>query len=321
MKIFRYQKNYKFPPKGLSVAMGNFDGLHIGHKSVINLARPQVKSVKFGIVTFEPHPRELFFPERKSFRLMTQAAKRIGLERLGLDYLIEIPFTKEISRLTPTLFVEKILYEYFGLTHIVVGEDFKFGQYRKGTAQMLKELGTAFSTDVTIAPIVKKNDFEISSTAIRQALTNGTPEKAAEMLGDWYSVVGMVLEGDKRGRTLGYPTINLHMENLHLPKFGVYSSIVEVLTGTHKGSYLSAVSIGERPTYGKNKPNLEAHLLDFSGDLYGEEVSVSLIAFQRPEQFFNSSHELIAQMNIDCDTTRQTLQNHKNHKNHDKNDS
>ena len=154
MKIFRYQKTNKFQPKGLSVAMGNFDGLHVGHKSVSNLARPEVKSGKFGIVTFEPHPRELFFPEKKSFRLMTQAAKRIGLERLGLDYLIEIPFTKEMSTLTPKLFVEKILFEYFRLTHIVVGEDFKFGQHRKGTAQVLKELGTelGFKQIMTIEP-------------------------------------------------------------------------------------------------------------------------------------------------------------------------
>ena len=313
MKIFQYQKAKRFPRKGLSVAMGNFDGLHLGHRSVINLAKPKVKSGKFGIITFEPHPRELFFPEEKSFRLMTQAAKKIGLERLGLDYLIEIPFTKEISALTPKLFVEQILHDYFNLDHIVVGADFKFGRHRKGTAQMLKELGDSLGTNITIAPLVKSKNLEISSTAIRQTLTNGEPEKAAIMLGDWYSIVGVVLEGDKRGRTLGYPTINLNMDNLHLPKFGVYSSIVEVLTGTHKGSYISAVSIGERPTYGENSPNLEAHLLDFSGDLYGEQVSVSLIAFQRPELFFNSSKELIKQMNIDCKISKENIQNRSNY--------
>ena len=308
MNIFQYRKADNFLLNGVSVAMGNFDGLHLGHKAVINLAKPKVKSGKFGIVTFEPHPRELFFPKEKPFRLMTQAAKTIGLKRLGLDFLIEIPFNKEISTLTPKLFVEKTLFEYFNLNHIVVGADFKFGRNRKGTAQMLRELGNSFGIDVTIAPLVKHKDLEISSTAIRQTLTNGELEKAAKMLGDWYSIVGIVSEGDKRGRTLGYPTINLHMENLHLPKFGVYSSIVEVLTGTHKGSYVSVVSIGERPTYGKNKPNLEAHLLDFSGDLYGEDVSVSLTAFQRPELFFSTSEELIAQMNIDCEITKKNIQ-------------
>jgi riboflavin kinase/FMN adenylyltransferase len=244
---------------------------------------------------------------------MTQAAKKISLERLGVDCLIEIPFTGEISRLTPKEFVEKILYENLGLNHIVVGNDFKFGHRRKGTAQMLKELGNSFGANVTIAPLVRNGNLEISSTAIRQALTDGNPRKAAKMLGDWYSIVGIVSEGDKRGRTLGYPTINLDINNLHLPKFGVYSSIVEVLTGPYKGPYMSAVSIGERPTYGKHKPNLEAHLLDFSGDLYGEEVSVLLIAFQRSELPFNSSEELIMQMNIDCNITRATIQKIKPH--------
>ena len=313
MKIFQYQKADKFPHRGLSVAMGNFDGLHIGHKAVIDLARPKFKSGKFGIVTFEPHPRELFFPEAKSFRLMTQAAKKIGLERLGLDYLIEIPFDREISILAPSLFVEKILCGYFNLDHIVVGKDFQFGHRRKGTAQMLKQLGRSFGIEVTIAPLIKNKNYEVSSTAIRQALTNGEPKKAATMLGDWYNIVGRVLEGDKRGRSLGYPTINLQMENLHLPKFGVYSSIVEVLTGSHQGSYMSAVSIGERPTYGKNKPNLEAHLLDFSGNLYGEEVSVSLLAFQRPELLFDSSKKLVAQMSIDCIITKENIQNIRDH--------
>ena len=309
MKIFQYQKTNKFSVRGLSVAMGNFDGIHIGHKSVIDLARPKVNSGSFGIVTFEPHPRELFFPEKNSFRLMTQHAKKIKLDHLGIDYLIEIPFTMEIAKLTPKLFVEKILHESFGVSHVVVGEDFRFGHHRKGTSQILKTLGSKFGIDVTTAPLVKSKDFEISSTAIRQALTDGKPEKAAEMLGDWYSIVGVVSEGDKRGRTLGYPTVNLHLENLHLPKFGVYSSIVEVLTGSHKDSYMSAVSIGERPTYGKQKPNLEAHLLDFSGNLYGEKVSVSLISFQRPELFFKSSQELIMQMSIDCNIAKETIQN------------
>ena len=191
----------------------------------------------------------------------------------------------------------------------MIGEDFKFGRHRKGNAKILKELGNALGTKITIAPLIKSNALEISSTAIRQALRNGEPEKAAKMLGDWYSIVGVVSEGDKRGRTLGYPTINLKMENLHLPQFGVYSSMVEVLTGVHKGSYMSAVSIGERPTYGNQTPNLEAHLLDFSGDLYEEQVSVSLISFQRPELFFNTSEELIVQMDFDCSLARKTLEN------------
>ena len=313
MKIFQYREDKNFPQKGLSIAMGNFDGLHIGHKSVLNLARPKVRTNAFGLLTFEPHPREYFFPKQKSFRLMTPLAKKIALERLGLNYLIEIPFTRAISLLTPKLFVEKILFGYFGFNHIVVGEDFKFGRCREGTAQMLKTIGNSFGVNVTIAPLLKNKNFDISSTAIRQSLTDGDPKKAAKMLGHWHCIVGTVSEGDKRGRTLGYPTINLQIDNLHLPKFGVYSSIVEILTGIHQGSYTAAVSIGERPTYEKQKPNLEAHLLNFSGDLYGEQVSVSLISFQRPELFFHTSQKLILQMKIDCDIAKETIQNLSDH--------
>ena len=189
----------------------------------------------------------------------------------------------------------------------MVGEDFKFGHNRKGTATDLMKIGNAFGIEVTIAPLITEEKLEISSTAIRKALAEGKPDTAFKMLGDWYSIVGSVSEGDKRGRTLGFPTINLSMNNLHLPKLGVYSSNVEVLTGSHKGLYLAAVSIGERPTYGKNQPNLEAHLLDFTGNLYGEQVSVSLVCYQRPEMSFSSSEELVKQMRVDCRITRDNL--------------
>lgn len=300
MKIYKYRKTKPFQPHGLSVAMGNFDGLHLGHQSVINFAKTRYTHGKFGVLTFDPHPREFFESKQKPFRLMTKDTKRMKLEGLGVKFLLEIPFTKEISLLNPNAFIEKILLGYFRLAHIVIGEDFRFGFQRKGDAQLLKNLGSSLGMTVTVAPLVKSNMFEISSTAIRQALKNGEPRKASKMLGDWYSITGTVIEGDKRGRLLGYPTANLDLSDIHLPKFGVYSAIVKILTGKFKGAYSSAVSIGERPTYGKNKPNLEAHLLDFSGNIYGEQISVCLIAFQRPEIAFESSTELINQMNKDC---------------------
>ena len=300
MKIFRYDKKKHFPITELSVAMGNFDGLHLGHKSVIDLARHKSQVGKFGVLTFDPHPREFFFPEAKPFRLMSDTTKKLNLESLSLDVLLEVPFTKDISLLEPIEFIEKILSKYFKINHIVIGEDFKFGHKRSGDAQLLKTLGSSFGITVTIAPLLKTNVIEISSTAVREALKNGAPKKASKMLGEWYSIVGTVIKGDKRGRILGFPTINLDLSGLHLPKFGVYSAVITILTGSHKGSYPAAVSIGERPTYGENKPNLEAHLLNFSENVYGEQVSVSLIAFQRPEVAFNSSEELIKQMRKDC---------------------
>ena len=300
MKIFRYDKNKHFPIRELSVAMGNFDGLHLGHKSVIELARNKSQAGRFGVLTFDPHPREFFFPQTQPFRLMSNITKQLTLENLKLDILLEVPFTKDIALLEPTEFIKIILSEYFKINHIVIGEDFKFGYKRSGDAQLLKTIGRSLGIMVTIAPLIKTNIIDISSTAVREALKNGNPKKASEMLGEWYSIVGTVIEGDKRGRTLGFPTINLDLSGLHLPKFGVYSAVTKVLTGKYQGSYPAAVSIGERPTYGKNKPNLEAHLLNFSESVYGEQVSVSLIAFQRPEIAFNSSEELIQQMQKDC---------------------
>ncbi len=307
MNIFKYNEKVQFPLKKLSVAMGNFDGLHLGHRSVIDLARPRETFGKFGVLTFDPHPREFFAPNLEPFRLMSKTAKEIGLEKLGLDVLLEVPFTEEVSLLEPNSFVKKILCDYFDLVHVVVGQDFKFGYQRKGTAHILKKLCNSCGIKVTIAPLVKNNLLEISSTAIREALKNGDPKRAADMLGDYYSIIGTVIQGDKRGRTLGYPTINLELSKLHLPKFGVYSAVVNILSGNQIGTYSAAVSIGERPTYGKQKPNLEAHLLNFSGDIYGEQVSISLVSFLRPELKFNSSAELINQMRVDCDIALRTI--------------
>lgn len=300
MKTFRYDKQKKFPIREISVAMGNFDGLHLGHKSVLDLAKQKSQAGKFGVLTFDPHPREFFSPQAETFRLMSNTTKKLKLKKLGLDVLLEVPFTKEISLLEPITFIKEILCEHFKINHVVIGEDFKFGHERSGDAQLLKTLGSSFGISVDIAPLLKTDALNISSTAVREALKNGNPKKVSKMLGEWYSIVGTVIEGDRRGRTLGFPTINLDLSGLHLPKFGVYSGVTTILTGSHKGSYPSAISIGERPTYGKNKPNLEAHLLNFSNDVYAEQVSVSLIAFQRPEISFHSSEELIKQMQKDC---------------------
>jgi len=313
MKIFQYNTITKFDLHGISVAMGNFDGLHLGHKAVIEMARPKDVKKKFGVVTFEPHPREFFNSKTQSFRLMNKSSKTLELSELGLDVLIEIPFNKELSLLDPKTFVSEVLCNYFKFKHIVVGEDFKFGYQRQGNAKILKELGAVFGCNVTIAKLIKSDDLEISSTKIRKALSDGRPENAAKMLGKYYSIAGKVLHGEKRGRTLGFPTLNLALDELHLPKFGVYSSVVEIITGKYSGVYNAVVSLGERPTYGRRNPNLEAHLINFSGDLYGEHVSVSLINFQRPELYFENSQRLIEQMKLDCKIAQKNLWELRNH--------
>lgn len=306
MKRLRHWQGLSAADRGASVAMGNFDGVHLGHRSVIDLARRA--GVPLGVITFEPHPREYFAPDAPPFRLMNAAARANRLARLGIEALYELPFDAALARLSPEAFVTEVLVEGLGVRHVVVGEDFCFGKGRAGTAQTLVEAGARHGFDVTLAPLVSAaNGPEISSTAIREALSAGRPRAAAEMLGHWHRIEGAVLHGEKRGRELGFPTANMAVEGLHLPKLGVYAVKLDVLSGPHQGSYGGAASLGVRPMFGENTPNLETHIFDFKGDLYGAEVSVALIDHLRPEQKFAGIAELITQMDLDCLTARRIL--------------
>lgn len=295
--------------RGAAVAMGNFDGVHLGHQSVLALARAAAaeKGCPFGVVTFEPHPRRFFQPDAQPFRLMTADARARRLEKLGVERLYEVPFDAALATLDPEAFARLVLAEGLGIRHAVIGADFRFGQGRAGNAEILGALGARLGFGVTVAPLVSDAGGDVSSTAIRHALSEGRPEEAARMLGHWHRIEGEVAHGDKRGRELGYPTINLWLDELHLPRFGVYAATVDVLTGPHRGRYKGAASLGERPTFGRSRPNLEVFLLDFSGDLYGAEVSVALIAFQRPELAFETAEALIAQMDRDVAEIRSLL--------------
>lgn len=284
--------------------MGNFDGIHIGHQSVINLARNQGP---LGIVTFEPHPREYFAPTSPPFRLMNARARANRLAKLGVQHLFELPFDAILAGLTPERFVNDVLLDGLGVAHVVVGADFCFGKARAGSSADLKSLCESRGIAVTIADLIKSDDVEISSTAIRAALSDGRPHDAAAMLGHWHRIEGEVIHGEKRGRELGYPTANMSIAGLHLPKFGVYAVKVDVLTGPQTGSYLGAASLGVRPMFGVNTPNLETYLLDFAGDLYGQQLSIALIDYLRPEMKFNGLPALMDQMAADVAHSREIL--------------
>jgi riboflavin kinase/FMN adenylyltransferase len=193
---------------------------------------------------------------------------------------------------------------------VVAGADFRFGKGRAGDVELLRREGAAHGLDVTVAPLVSDAQGDFSSTAIRATLTDGRPDVAASILGHWHRIEGRVMHGDKRGRMLGIPTINLDLDGLHRPRYGVYAVLVDVLTGSHRGTYGGCASIGVRPTFGDNQPNLEAHLLDFDGDLYDEAVSVALVAFQRPELRFEDTATLVAQMAADLAEARVLLAPH-----------
>ena len=309
MRIIRDYIYVEPQDRGASAAIGNFDGVHIGHQSVIELARSAGAKIgaPLGVMSFEPHPREYFAPQSPAFRLMSREARATRLAKLGVAHLYELNFNAALSALSPQDFAQQVIADGLGLKHIVVGADFCFGKGRAGNVQMLQEFGAQMGFGVTIAPLLENTGGQVSSTSIRQALGDGRPHDAAAQLGHWHRIEGPVVGGEQRGRELGYPTANMSMDGLHLPKFGVYAVLVDVQDGPHAGSYHGAASLGVRPMFGVNTANLETFIFDFSGDLYGATLSVGLVEFLRPELTFDTLQELITQMDADCLQARSIL--------------
>jgi riboflavin kinase/FMN adenylyltransferase len=309
MRIIRDYHYVEAEDRGASAAIGNFDGVHIGHQSVIALARSAGDKIDapLGVMTFEPHPRQYFAPQTPSFRLMSAEARASRLAKLGVERLYELNFNAALSALTPREFAQQVIADGLGLRHIVVGADFCFGKNRAGTVTLLQKYGAKMGFGVTIAPLLENTAGQVSSTSIRQALGAGHPREAALQLGHWHHIEGPVIGGEQRGRELGYPTANMSIDGLHPPKFGVYAVLVEVQDGPHAGSYHGAASLGVRPMFGVNTANLETFIFDFSGDLYGVTLSVALVDFLRSELKFAGLEPLITQMAADCASARSIL--------------
>jgi riboflavin kinase/FMN adenylyltransferase len=217
-----------------------------------------------------------------------------------------LPFNGSLAGLSAEAFAHDVI-KGLGLCHVVVGNDFQFGKGRSGTAADLARMGAEMGFDVTIADMIQGSQGRVSSTAIRQALADGDPRHAAEMLGHWHRIDGPVISGEQRGRDLGYPTANMSVDGLHLPKLGVYAVLVEVKEGPHKGNYHGVASLGVRPMFGENTPNLETFIFDFQGDLYGTHLSVGLVDYLRPELKFDGLDALITQMDADSAKAREIL--------------
>ncbi|WP_299830256.1 bifunctional riboflavin kinase/FAD synthetase [uncultured Roseobacter sp.] len=307
MKIIRDYQFVAPENRGASAAIGNFDGVHLGHQSVIDLARSAEPAAPLGIVTFEPHPRSFFAPDAPPFRLMGPEARASRLEKLGVERLYELNFNAALAALSPEEFARKVISDGFGLRHVIVGADFCFGKGRAGTAEHLQAFGQEMGFGVTIAPLIAHSDHTVSSTAIRTALSDGNPRLAAKMLGHWHRIEGPVVGGEQRGRELGYPTANMSIDGLHPPAFGVYAVLVDVLEGPHQGSYHGVASMGVRPMFGENRPNLETFIFEFKGDLYGTPLSVGLVEHLRPEEKFDGLEALVAQMDADSARARSIL--------------
>ncbi|MFT4708127.1 MAG: riboflavin kinase/FMN adenylyltransferase [Ascidiaceihabitans sp.] len=307
MRIIRDYHFIEDQDRGATVAIGNFDGVHIGHQSVIEMARAANPNAPLGVMTFEPHPRAYFAPDAPNFRLMSPEARSSRLEKLGVERLYELNFNTAMASLTPREFAQNVIADGLGLAHVVVGADFCFGKGRVGKTSDLIEFGKEMGFGVTIAPLLAEDKNTVSSTAIRTALAEARPDDAAKMLGHWHRIEGPVIGGEQRGRELGYPTANMSVDGLHLPALGVYAVIFDVLDGPHMGSYHGAASLGVRPMFGENKPNIETFVFDFSGDLYGAHASVALVAYLRGEENFDGLETLIKQMDADSAEARKIL--------------
>ncbi|MBZ0122386.1 MAG: bifunctional riboflavin kinase/FAD synthetase [Roseovarius sp.] len=309
MRIVRDYTYLDPADRGAAVAIGNFDGVHLGHQAVIAQAREAGRRIgaPLGVLTFEPHPREYFAPDAPPFRLTGRETRAHRLEKLGVERLYELNFNAAMSSLSPEEFARDVICAGLGLRHVVVGADFCFGKGRAGNAADLQRFGAEMAFGVTVAELLTGEEGAVSSTAIRNALSDGRPRDAARMLGHWHRIDGPVEGGEQRGRKLGFPTANMSIAGLHPPRFGVYAVLVDVLSGRWQGEYHGAASLGMRPMFAGTFPNLETHIFDFSGDLYDADLSVGLVEYLRPEATFDSLEAFIARMDADCAEARRIL--------------
>ncbi|MCA8886361.1 MAG: bifunctional riboflavin kinase/FAD synthetase [Hyphomonadaceae bacterium] len=292
--------------RGAAIALGNFDGVHAGHQAVVaNAAKAADElGVALGVAVFEPHPRKFFKPDAAPFRLQNGAQRARALADLGVEEVFEIGFDAALAGSTDRAFAERVLRDVLGVAHVSVGADFEFGKGRCGNAESLKGLGDELGFSVAaVAPV--GGDKKVSSTGIREAINRGDMTAASKMLTRPWAIEGEVLKGFQRGRTLGFPTANLALGDYVRPRLGVYA--VRVDTGD--GVLLPGVaSVGVNPTVGAlPEPLLEAHLLDFSGDLYERTIEVELVSFLRDEAKFDGLGELKRQMTRDVIDARRAL--------------
>jgi riboflavin kinase / FMN adenylyltransferase len=294
--------------RGGAVAVGNFDGVHLGHRAVIAAARTvaEAQGLPLLALTFEPHPRSLFAHlHGKSaptpFRLTPGMTKIKALAELGLAAVLCLRFTPEFAQQTPDAFIQRVLIEGLGVRHVAVGHDFCFGRERGGNAGTLSAAGSF--TVSTLPPQRRTEGEAFASTLIRDHVRAGRVEEAAALLGRPFTITGRVRHGDKRGRTIGFPTANIDLGHYQRPAFGVYAVTVEA----NGQGYCGVANLGRRPTVAGQIERLEVHLFDFTGDLYGQKLTVALRHFLRPEQKFDGLTALTHQIGLDADAARDKL--------------
>ena len=310
MRLIRHFQDVPVEGHGAVVALGNFDGVHLGHQVVIGQASEIARSKKapLAVLTFEPHPRSFFRPQDPHFRLTPFRIKTRHLQALGVDLLFELTFDAEMVARSAENFVTEILVDGFHISHVVVGYDFCFGKGRSGNASLLTEFGGRHGFGVTsVAAAKSAGGPAYSSTLVREQLQAGDPKSAAATLGRPWEIEGRVEHGDARGRLLGFPTANVALGDFMEPKLGVYA-VMACDDGAEQPHWIHGVAnLGRRPTVGGTRVQLEVHLFDFDADLYGKHLRVALLDFIRPEMKFNGLDALKTQIAVDSLEARRLL--------------
>lgn len=310
MRIFRHFENLPVDLKGAVIAVGNFDGVHLGHCGVIGEASriARAAGIPWGVMTFEPHPRIFFKPDQPSFRITPLRAKSHAIAELDADFMVVLRFDAELAGLSAHDFVKDVLLESLGVSHVVCGYDFSFGKGREGDCEFLLHVGKEKGFGLTAVGAIDDPDGRAySSTRVRDCLKDGEPKCAARLLGRPFEIAGRVMHGDERGRTIGFPTANIHLDDYLEPKRGVYAVQAAIET-TDEPAWIDGVAnLGVRPTFDKTEPVLEVFLFDFDEDLYDRHLRVRMIDFIRPEQKFDGLDALKAQIDKDCEQARTIL--------------
>jgi riboflavin kinase/FMN adenylyltransferase len=313
LRVVRGSEQLGSPLPRCVLTAGNFDGVHLGHQRIMQTvtARARALGGQSLVYTFDPHPRRVLTPERSPRLLTTLEQKLELLAAQGVDAVVVEPFDRTFARQTAEEFVRDVLHARMRPVEVYVGYDFHYGRDREGSMRTLTELGPHLGFAVTIIPEVKLGERDVNSTRVRELLATGEVENAAELLGRTYRVRGTVAKGDQRGRTIGFPTLNLAAENEILPCVGVYACRVRFLGGARhpEDRWFGAVAnVGRRPTVKADDPvAVEAHLFDFAGDVYGERIEVAFAARLRGEERFPSLEALRAQIARDSDAARARL--------------
>ena len=302
MQILRDFTNCPDALRGASLAIGNFDGVHRGHQAVLKAAHENGSPA--GVMTFEPHPRVFFQPDKALFRLTPEPVKLRLFEALGLEMAVVLKFDAALASRPAEDFVREILVEGLSVSHVITGSDFHFGKGRDGNPDILRALGKSHGFGVTVVGPQAGVEGVFSSTGIREQLRQGNPRGAAQNLGYWWRIAGVVVGGDRRGAGLGFPTANIAVPEGFALKHGIYA--VRVHTGEGH-AYKGASYLGTRPSFDDGAPVIETFLFDFEGDLYGSEIELEVIDFLRGDEKFESPEALAEQIRADCEAAEKCL--------------